>query len=114
MLRWPIGTRQTGSRPTDTPGVGWVVQSVTNAAGQQVHADGTLTAIYTPHVTYFASSRTGVRRIYTRTAWADRYAQINENITFVQDSTPLVCADLHGAYANQRGGALSRQRQPGA
>jgi hypothetical protein len=59
---------------------GWVIQSAVNAAGSQIHADGLLTAIYTPQLTYLSSSLNGTYRVLSRTKWADPYVGINATI----------------------------------
>lgn len=84
---------------TYSPGVGWVIQSVTNAAGQQVHADGLLTSFYNDFVSYFSSSLSGTYRVFTRSTWTDPYVAVSDTIpnargvlTFAdpEDTAPVV------------------------
>lgn len=65
---------------TASPAAGWVIHSATNAAGQQVHADGLLTAMYTDQLSYLSSSLNGTYRVFTRTSWASGYVAINDQI----------------------------------
>jgi hypothetical protein len=61
--------------------IGWVKQLVTNWSGVPVHADGLLTALYTPYQTYLSSSLNGVYRVFTRTVWNNPYLAINSTIS---------------------------------
>jgi len=65
---------------TYAPALGWVIQPVTNAAGQQVYALGLLTAMYTSQVSYLSSSLAGTYQVFTRSTWTDPYVAINSEI----------------------------------
>lgn len=70
-----------------TPGVGWSNQT-TDANGVVGRSNGTITALYTTQQTYLAAAYDGVMRIYTRSNWADPYAQINASISIVTTQHP--------------------------
>jgi hypothetical protein len=81
--RLSVAVRDTSNRLktlTFTPDLGWVIQSATNSAGQQVHADGLLTAMYTSQLSYLSSSLSGTYRVFTRAAWTAPYVAINSTI----------------------------------
>jgi hypothetical protein len=63
-----------------TPAGGWSFQPVMDS-GAAAFADGTITAMYTPRLTYLAASSGGLRRVFSRNNWEVPYARINTSIS---------------------------------
>jgi hypothetical protein len=82
--RFSVAFRDTSNRlKTLTWANGWAIHPATNAAGQQIHADGSLTAMYTTSLAYLSSTLNGTARVLTRSSWSSGFVAINGEITGV-------------------------------